>query len=249
MGAQSTDPTAPNYDPEAESHESPLHEVTLAPYFLSKFEMTQGQWMRLAAQNPSQFSKASYIALLNSAGRGWSALHPVEQVSWLQCVKTLDRLGLMLPTEAQWENGARAWTTTVRWSGDDAETLPAVGNVADAYAKSHGGGAWPVDHATWDDGESAHAEVGSYRANAFGLHDVYGNVSEWCLDGYDEGFYDRRIGRDPVASTEGAHFRVCRGASYSSAASDARSAHRERAAPEWRFGSLGLRPARSVTTR
>src|SRR5262249_12111823 len=104
---------------------------------------------------------------------------------WLSCNTQLAHLGLVLPTEAQWERACRAGTSTVYSSGTDPETLKEVGNISDAYAKAHGASGDWGSFAPWDDGNTCIAEVGSYRPNAYGLHDMHGNVSEWCRERWD----------------------------------------------------------------
>jgi formylglycine-generating enzyme required for sulfatase activity len=247
MGAQKTDPTIPNYDPQAEDNEMPVHEVELSPFFLSKYEMTQGQWERFVGKNPSFFLAFNFSTDWSRHGRAWSALKPVEQVSWTDCMSVMERLGLTLPSEAQWEHGCRAGQGSVYWCGDAKESLAEAGNVADAYAKAHGGQTWSVLHEAWDDGNSMTAEVGSYRPNAFGLHDVHGNVWEWCLDGYDSESYVHSPKLDPIALLRGAAGRVGRGGSFSLAASFARSAFRTGGTPGSRSNDLGLRPAMTLS--
>jgi formylglycine-generating enzyme required for sulfatase activity len=88
--------------------------------------------------------------------------------------------------------------------------------------------------------------VGSFRANAFGLHDVHGNVWEWCLDGYDSNFYGKRVGKDPLSPWSGSSSRVSRGGGFLDAASYARSALRINRTPESRDLTLGLRPSRAL---
>ncbi len=245
MGAQSTDPSGPNYDPQAvSSDESPVHEVTLSPYFLSKYEMTQGQWERLVGRNPSNNGPSLYYPSWNRAGKGWTPLHLVEQVTWTECMDVMARLGLSPPSEAQWENGARGGTDTPYWTGSDLESLVDAANLSDAYGKSHGNHAWSVWERDFDDGNTAQAEVGSYRPNPFGLHEVIGNVYEWCLDGYHDTFYGRSPRVDPVAPWTGAKYRVLRGGGFNDNASRARSAIRDDTAPDARLFMTGLRPAR-----
>ncbi|MFT5154106.1 MAG: serine/threonine protein kinase, partial [Planctomycetota bacterium] len=106
MGAQRTDPRGRNFDEGAADHEYPVHEVELSAFLVSKYEMTQGQWERMAGYNPSHFTE-SFVAWTEEP-------HPVEQVSWLDCMALLPRLGLSLPSEAQWEYACRAGTNTVR---------------------------------------------------------------------------------------------------------------------------------------
>ncbi|MCC6405959.1 MAG: SUMF1/EgtB/PvdO family nonheme iron enzyme [Planctomycetes bacterium] len=239
MGAQASDPNGRNFDPSAEADEEPVREVTLSPYFLSKYEMNQAQWTRVAARNPSVYKPPySFSPTL---------LHPVEQVSWIDCVDVLGRVGLTLPSEAQWECGARGGTSTIWWTGAERESLRGKVNLADQTAK-RAGAAWGDinDWPNLEDGGVVHTEGGRYSANAFGLHDVAGNLWELCLDGYDMSFYGRGAGVDPLASAAGADSRATRGGSFDYAAVYARSANRDRNSPELRSYSLGVRPARPL---
>ncbi len=248
MGAQGTDKDKPNYDPGAAVgalDEGPVHEVTLSAYFLSKYEMTQGQWQHLSGSNPSKYGPRNYNTRWNREGQGWSARHPVEQVTWIECEALMVRLGLALPSEAQWERGARAGTSGVYWTGDDVASLKGAANLADDFAK--GGTSWRSYEANFDDGNLVHAAVGSYRPNAFGLHDVHGNVREWCLDGWDSNVYGPGRTTDPVIPPDGSDARVHRGGSFGFGASFARSAYRDNATPGHRLTTLGLRPARGIT--
>ena len=243
MGAQSADPSAPNYDPDAQSNEGPVHAVTLSPFFMSKYEMTQGQWVRSTGKNPSEFDAATSFG-----GRPLSLLHPVELVSWATCSETLWRLGLELPTEAQWEYAARAGTSSAWWTGDEHGSLAGATNLADSSCKRNGGPSnWPYE--TWlDDGSTVHAPVGSYAANAFGLHDVLGNVWELCRDRHGDyrkpvfpGDGEREVSGPPAMN------HVDRGGSFAGSASQARCANRSAHAPSNAANSLGLRPSRRIT--
>lgn len=243
MGAQSADPTGRNYDAQAWPDESPVHEVTLSPYFLSKYEMTQGQWSRITAHNPSFYGSSARFS-----GYEHDATHPVEQVTWMGCMELMERLGLMLPSEAQWENACRARTDTPWWTGADRESLRGKINLPDQAAK-RAGAQWS-DIRDWpdlDDGWAAHAPVGSLSANAHGLHEVHGNVWEWCRDGLDR--YSAAKQLDPLAPWSEASVRVSRGGGFFNAASYARSAFRYSNSPDHQNNNLGLRPARSISNR
>jgi formylglycine-generating enzyme required for sulfatase activity/serine/threonine protein kinase len=242
MGAQKTDPAGQNYDTQAEDDEGPVHEVTLSPYFLSKYELTQSQWEHFVARNPSYYSVGSSVGKHRT-----TLLHPVEQVSWVDAMEVLPRLGLELPTEAQWERGARGGTDTPWSTGRERDTLIGAANLADQSAAA-AGVTW-FDIKDWpelDDGWVAHAVVGSFRANAFGLHDVHGNVWEWCRDGYSSGFYAQNTGKDPYLAPSGDRHRVLRGVSFGDAALFARSAYRLNEAPVIRSRHVGLRPAKGI---
>ena len=243
MGAQSTDSDGPNYDPKAAANESPVRELTLAPFFLSKYEMTQAQWRRCTGRNPSTYNETT-----RSAGNYLSLLHPVEQVSWKDATRVLSRLGLALPTEAQWEYGARAGTSTPWWTGAEKESLQGAVNLRDAYGLAHGLPASPATEPWLDDGFALHAPVGSLRPNAFGLHDTAGNVFELCREPY--GRYDLPV-RDGDGERIGTTLvsRMIRGGSYFSNALSARSAARFDVTPDYKDFCIGIRPVRALTRR
>ena len=240
MGAQATDPEGRNYDPDAVDNESdngrPV-EVALDAYFFSKYELTQFQWQHIVGKNPSYFSPGSKMG-----GRTINLLHPVELISWEDCADVFSRLDLRLPTEAQWEYACRAGTETFWWTGTNRQMLDEAGNLADQYCKANGGATGWQYEPDLDDGFVYHAPVGHYRANAFGLHDVVGNVWEWCQDSY-RSYQNRVQPGDGLRNVPGTSYRVIRGGGCFSSAVNARSAFRNYNAPDYRDGNLGVRPA------
>jgi formylglycine-generating enzyme required for sulfatase activity len=138
--------------------------------------MTQGQWLRIKGENPS-----SYFAGKVETGITLDLRHPVEHVSQVQCIEVLRRLGLILPSNAQWEHACRAGTTTRFHTGDTPSSLQGYANIGDSgtltYART---GMTPEPN--YDDDHAAHAPVGTYLPNPFGLHDMHGNVAEWTAD-------------------------------------------------------------------
>jgi formylglycine-generating enzyme required for sulfatase activity/serine/threonine protein kinase len=239
MGAQADDPAGRNHDPQAKAAEGPVHEVELSPFFLSKYEMTQGQWLGIAGENPSLYRPPNRMTP--------SLLHPVENVSWVRCMEILERLALTLPSEAQWEYAARGGTDTPWWTGAERESLRGSANLADQSARRAGApwrdiGDWPE----LDDGFPMHAPPRSFAENPFGLESVCGNLWEWCLDGHDEEFYGQAPFRDPVCDPAGSSFRQHRGGCFYQAAADARSANRGPVPPDYADNGIGLRPARAI---
>ena len=235
-----------NFDPQAYELESPVHQVTLAPFFMSKYEMTQSQWESFTGSNPSRYGKHDYWPSWDRipAAERQFGRHPVEQVDWHDCDGVLRQLGLLLPTEAQWEYAARAGTSTVWWTGAKRQSIQGAGNLADSYAKSNEGpDEWSYED--WlEDGFTLHAPVGSFGANPFGLHDVLGNVWEWCRDGGDYGLPCNPGDGERLARI---NLRVGRGGGFGNLALRARSACRTDFAPGVRNFGLGLRPSRAIT--
>ena len=177
----------------------PEHKVRIMkPSYLAVHEVTQAEYEKVMGENPSWFSKggrgAECVSGENTSG------HPVEYVSWEDAVEFCKRLSAKegktyrLPTEAEWEYACRAGTTTQYSFGDDPASL--------------GEYAWYA----YNSGRKTHP-VGEKKANAWGLHDMYGNVYEWCSDWWAEDYYAASPANDPLGPERGA-FRVLRGCSW-----------------------------------
>ena len=241
IGAQKADPSLPHFDPAAEENEGPVTSVELAPYFIARTAVTQGQWFRATGKNPSVYGVDR-----NYGGKQHDLRHPVEHVSWDECHEVLAQLDLDLPTEAQWEFAVRAGSTTPWWTGEKAETLAGAANLADRFAKENGAPqSWEFEE--WlDDGYTTHAPVGTYRANPFGLEDVHGNVWEWCLD--QLGMYPdaERAPRTGELLVEPNERRILRGGSFQQTSAHARSSNRNLSYRTYRASCLGVRPTRAI---
>ncbi|MCA9320229.1 MAG: SUMF1/EgtB/PvdO family nonheme iron enzyme, partial [Planctomycetes bacterium] len=241
MGAQ-RDPDKPNFDPQALPNESPVREVVLTAYLISKYEMTQGQWSRFDGENPARYRSGFLVSALKNPV---DLRHPVEQVSWDDCRRRLDRLGLVLPTEAQWERAARAGADPATvWAGtSDLSELRRFANINGSETKAVGFSNQQPGH---EDDWITHAPVGSFVADAFGLFDTTGNVWEWCHDAF-EGYKTDPDPGDGLRRSSSRN-RVYRGGSFSSTAVYARLANRYTFDPSTRNLDLGVRPSRSITT-
>ena len=169
---------------------------------------------------------------------------PVESLSWIVASTCMSRLGLELPTEAQWEYATRAGTTSPWFTGDDAQTLRGFANLADDHLKRIAFDPTICEYASWDDGWAIHAPVGSLIPNAFGLHDTAGNVMEWCRDVYCVYGTSPRENDGLRECGEGA--RIIRGGAWDGMAAYLRSANRVGNSPEFASHNLGLRPARRL---
>lgn len=223
-----------------------LHRVALRPFFLSKYEVTQAQWLRVMGENPSGtlagFPPVGLYA--EDPADVVTLLHPVENVSWIECQDFARRLALQLPTEAQWERACRAGTTTAFSFGEEYASLELNENIRDRDFASRIGLATT---ATWDDGFWHHAPVGSFAPNAFGLFDMSGNVSEWCRD-YDLQDYpdDNDVPGDGLLAGGDSRRRVFRGGSWYLSPEICRSAFRHFDFPRSANFNRGLRLARPL---
>ncbi len=204
-------------DSTGELNERPVTQVTLTkPFWLGRTEVTQREWVALMGSNPSR-----------AAGEQL----PVENVAWTDAMefcrkltereRAADRLPAgyvyTLPTEAQWEYACRAGTT-----GDFAGDIGELGwHEENSGGKSHG--------------------VATKRANPWGLHDMHGNVWEWCLDPWSEKLKGGSLS-DPKGAAVGAN-RVRRGGSFVIKPSFCRSAFRGLAEQNQRLYNLGFRVA------
>jgi formylglycine-generating enzyme required for sulfatase activity len=246
MGAEQPihpdEPAIDHVDPAAEESEGPVHQIALDAFFISKYEMTQAQWVRATGSNPSH----------HRAGRPWaegylpSPLCPVESVSHDDAALVLRQIGLTMPTEAQWEHAARAGTTTPWWTGPAAESVLANERLLD-----HAGIA-PEASARLEKerpaGWFAPAAVGMQSPNPFGLHDVGGNVREHCRDRWNT------YGAPPLPG-DGLRpypnlsmtLRVVRGGGFNDPARAGRSSTRHRIQQTNVTPTVGVRPALSLT--
>lgn len=196
-----------------DADEAPARKVALTkPFYLGRYEVTQAQWRTITGETPSRFKGDDF---------------PVEGVSWEDCGRFLASLRsatgriFVLPTEAQWEYACRAGTTTEYSFGDESADL-------DAHAWYSG-----------NSGLSTHP-VGQKAPNAWGFHDMHGNVYEWCADRYSEGGYRGGESADPVGAPTGWR-RVLRGGAWLYVAHNLRSADRAFSPPDYRSAEYGLR--------
>ena len=245
--------------------EKPAHKVTISKAFwMGKHEVTVGQFRRFveAAGYKTDAEKGTLFkgAVVATEGKvkiaedaSWrnpyfkqTDEHPVVCVSWNDARAFVDWLNATdkarpagttyrLPTEAEWEYACRARTTTWYHWGDDPDQGNGWCNAADLTAKKEFPKATVFN---WDDGFLYTAPVGSFKANAFGLHDLHGNVGEWCQDWY--GDYKEGDQTDPPGPATGED-RVLRGGSWYGYPGLLRSANRLRNHPGGRGYDLGFR--------
>ncbi len=233
-------PGSPHVDEQAARGEGPVHEVSLAPFFIGKYEVTQAQWRRIAGRNPSWFNAGRFPGMVTGAG------HPVENVNWRQITEEIRVVGLTLPTEAQWEYGARAGSGDVFVRGSTREALRGFANLLDESAKAaRMSGAARVPWSGFDDGYPVHAPIGSFEPNAFGLHDVLGNVDEIVSGFYADYRASHRAG-DGEWDYSVSDYRVARGGSWGDAPEGLRVSRRTGLTDETNGNLTGFRVARPL---
>jgi formylglycine-generating enzyme required for sulfatase activity len=171
--------------------------------------------------------------------------HPVVNVTWHDAVAMAEWLSrtegrrYRLPTEAEWEYACRAGSTTRYSSGDEARTLATIANVFDLDAAADWP-RWAAQALPLRDGWRFTAPVGRFAPNAFGLHDMHGNVWEWVADWHDDDYYARSPVDDPPGPTDGT-VRVRRGGSWHTWPFYARCSYRNWNAPSTRYTLVGFR--------
>jgi formylglycine-generating enzyme required for sulfatase activity len=197
--------------------EQPVHQVTLtSAFYLGRYEVTQSQWMATIGSNPSRFVPAN--------GYPGSGSRPVERVSWDTIQGYLSATGFRLPTEAEWEYACRAGTQTPFYNGSQNDST--LGSLA-WYSASGGDQTRPV---------------GGKLSNAFGFHDMLGNVWEFVSDGYGE--YSPVHQTDPTGPREQT-VRVLRGGCWDCLPDGLRSSDRAGGAVNWISDTVGFRVARN----
>jgi formylglycine-generating enzyme len=205
-------------------NERPAHKVTISRgFYLGKYEITQKQWKGVMGTAP-------WI--------GWDDVragdaYPAVYISWhdaQQFVQVLNQAAgdslYRLPTEAEWEYTCRAGTNTLWSFGDDERQK-------EEYT-------WYEANAWGTNVRYAH-QVGTKRPNPWSLHDMHGNVWEWCQDWHGPYTSEDRV--DPMGPPHG-KARIGRGGAFSDYIETSRSAFRNRSEPEIRYGIIGARLVR-----
>jgi formylglycine-generating enzyme required for sulfatase activity len=222
--------------------EEPQREVEISKaFYLGKFEVTQAQYKKVMGKNPSWFC---------FSGQGRQNIKdvealdtkdfPVEEVSWEDAKEFCRKLSELpeekakgrkydLPTEAEWEYACRGGKETRFHFGSQL-------SGKEANCKGD------LPYGTKEKGPNLGrtCKTGSYPANAFGLYDMHGNVSEWCQDWFDEAYYRSGDNKDLEGPKSGG-YRLCRGGSWNASAFWCRAASRFRVAPDLRYNFIGFR--------
>jgi len=199
------------------------HLVKLSAFKMSKFEVTFEQY--------DLFCEATDRIKPNDQGWGRGNM-PVINVSWYDANAFAEWIGCRLPTDAEWEYACRAGTTTIFNTGNNLLTSDANYNGNHPYKNNAKG-----------ENRGRTLQVGSLPSNAWGLHDMHGNVWEWCSDWYYA--YSTEKQNNPIGPETGVN-RVARGGGYTSRAQECQSANRNPSTPGNKYVYIGFRLAKSI---
>ena len=265
------------FNPKYATQEQPAHSVSISrPFYIGKFEITRGEFAKFVESEnyrtiPERDGQGGFGYDANRQkvraegpqftweNPGWTPYddhHPVVNVTWYDAkafcawLSKKDRRPYRLPTEAEWEYACRAGTKTWHPGGDQASTLVKIANVADQSMRRIPGISTQIPFVNIDDGYPFTAPVGSFAPNEFGLHDVIGNVWEWCEDEFDANAYRTTKGLtvDPYIRCGNGSY-VIRGGSWYILSWSGHSAERYGFTPDSRFDNIGFRIVAPVIQR
>ena len=217
---------SPESEAEAYDNERPQHSVTVKPFFMGKYPITQAQWQAIATLSPVELVLDPDPAKFKGGDR------PVEKVSWYESVEFCWRLSQLtgriyrLPSEAEWEYACRARTNSRFHFG---RRLPKdlVNNYGSLSKNEYHDGTTPV---------------GKFGvANAFGLYDMHGNVYEWCADYWQDDYEGAPSDGSAWLAGDEDSDRVIRGGFWLSYPRNCRSAFRDCCEPDRHSSTVGFR--------
>ncbi|MBF0585067.1 MAG: formylglycine-generating enzyme family protein [Magnetococcales bacterium] len=215
---------------DASSDERPVHKVTLNGFWIGKYPLTQGEWIKLMPNNTAYFpeEQRSLFGFGKRRPGNW-AQYPMENISWVDVRHYLAELNARgdgkyrMPTEAEWEYACRSGGKNEKYSGGD-----------------------DIDRVAWykDNSDNTTHPVGQKDPNGLGLHDMSGNLWEWVADWYDENYYAKSPAENPPGAAWGFN-RVVRGGCWGVLPALVRCSFRSYDDKNYRYYAVGARLARS----
>lgn len=232
---------SPASEPLHRSDEGPQHLVNVPRFFMGRFTVTRAQWRQVMGNNSANFKGEQ---------------RPVVQINWHDAQEFCKKLSWQtgrryrLPSEAEWEYACRAGTTTPFHFGPtitpelvnyDGNTTPFHFGLKITPDLVNDEGNHPYGSAAEGKYRQETTPVGSFPANGFGLHDMHGNVYEWCEDLWNNSYQGAPTDGSTWVTGGDASFRLLRGGSWNNSAQYCLSANRYRREPADRYYDLGLR--------
>ncbi|MCL2246087.1 MAG: SUMF1/EgtB/PvdO family nonheme iron enzyme, partial [Lentimicrobiaceae bacterium] len=216
------------------ANEEPTHSVTLSDFYIGKFQVTQQLWEKVMGTTlHQQRNLLDSTSTLKIHGEG--SLYPIYFINYKECEAFCEKLNQLfsqqlpegykfsLPTEAQWEYAARGGKKSKGYIYSGSDNISKV--------------AWHDDNSN----EQIH-QIGMKKKNELGIHDMSGNVWEWCRDWFEGEYYNYSPSTDPTGPAYGYH-RALRGGSWRSIAQGCRISCRFKSSPNERASNCGLRVA------
>jgi serine/threonine-protein kinase len=229
-------------DNECEDQEKPAHQVTITRgFWIGVTPVTVGEYKLFAGAMGHQMPPEPGLSG-RALNPGWgNDAMPIVDVTWDEAQAYCSWSGGRLPTEAEWEYGARAGSTEARYGALDDVAWYADNSGLQRMDSTL---IWNTDPRNYpqrlkDNGNGMH-EVGMKRPNAFGLCDVLGNVWQWVNDRYAQNYYQSSPSQGPQGPGSG-QYRVVRGGSWVNSPSDVRVSYRAGDNPTFRFSGNGFR--------
>jgi formylglycine-generating enzyme required for sulfatase activity len=210
-------------------NEHPQHRVTLAPFWIGKYPVTQAQWQTVAALPKCEIDLNPTPSYFDGKDL------PVEAISWFEAVEFCKRLCHVsdkiyrLPSEAEWEYACRAGMNSPFHFGETIMT-----DLANYYS---GGNNSDTQYHYF----KRTTPVGNFRSNEFGVGDMHGNVLEWCSDHWHNNYNDAPIDGSTWVNGGYSAYRTVRGGSWHHHPWDSRSASREKRQPDFKASNIGFR--------
>ena len=231
----------------ANDDEHPVHTVYVDAFYMDKHETTVGEYREFVQKTGHRAPDWNKVSRYSPNDQS-----PIVFVSWHDAMTYAKWKGKRLPTEAEWEKAARGGVPGQSYPWGNTAPDGTQCNFADKNIAHF----WWADKAV-DDGYTHTAPVRSYPDNAYGLHDMAGNVWEWCLDEYDSGFYAISSGTNPFSEVDTIEViidtfssvqtpRVLRGGSWLVNSQLVRNAVRFRLDPSSTNNSIGFRCAKDL---
>jgi formylglycine-generating enzyme required for sulfatase activity len=244
-------------------NEKPAHMVKVGDFLISAHEVTNREylafvkatggnlpeWMIPDGKYHYQTGSDDFYKKLGPTL--YNLDHPVVGISWQDAIMYCAWRSLQgafkyrLPTEAEWELAARGGNNAFKYSWGNNAPLPSRGGNVGDEALKRVFPSWPIIWRAYNDNFAFTAPVEKFGANIMGIYDMTGNVAEWCVDWYDEKYYQRMEWDRPAGPMQGTE-KVIRGGSWSDTPSKLRISYRRSAPPTFRSNNLGFRVAASV---
>jgi formylglycine-generating enzyme required for sulfatase activity len=219
-------------------NESPQHQVTVPSFFMSEFLIPQAHWIAVAQMPQIDIKLEDAPAYFKGTDR------PVENISWFEAVEFCERLSkhsgrrYRLPTEAEWEYACRAGSTKPFHFGETITTDLANYIGTDSKELNWSGA---YDRGTKGIYREQTTPVNTFLPNAFGLHDMHGNLCEWCLDNWHDSYEAAPTDGSAWLSDDKNAPRILRGGSWYSSPRSCRSVTRSLNTPDDRNSIIGFR--------